>query len=534
MSEPHGRRRPLTTTTALVATGAVAAGLAGTLGLQAHARALPRASHGHHAPAPPQRPNILFITADDVAPSDLAFMPHVQRLLVHRGTTFTDAIAPTPICVPARASLLTGQYTHNHRAYTIDGEGGGFSSFDSRRTLPIWLQDAGYDTLFIGKYLNGYGDSGTDQAHIEPGWTQWRPTVGGSTYNFMHPILNINGTLHHYSEYNSTLFDQQTHELLVDPQRRLTPWFMWVNYVAPHNGGPAENDDPRFRFPDHPEAWLETTVPDPTDKGRFAGLLLPRTPNLFARGNGVRSAGDPLDPATRLALRVVYEQRIEALQSVDRAVADTIATLKATGQYRDTILMFSSDNGYLVGQHDRYGKLYQFDDSERIPFVMAGQGVPKNHRVATPVTNPDIATTIAALAHAHPTRAQDGVNVMPWITKPTADRIIPVEAYPVHGGTRPIYTGIREGQFTYVHWTLGHGWDELYDRSVDPWELVNLAHKTAYTAELAHFRYLDQKYRDCAGDSCPKEFLPRLAPSQIPAHLRQQIEAITARGLRRR
>ena len=116
------------------------------------------------------RPNVLLITADDAAPGDLKFMPHTRELIADRGVTFTNGVAPTPICVPARASLLTGQYTHNHKAYTIEGKGGGFKSFDSHNALPTWLQRAGYDTLFIGKYLNGYGDAGTGTArHIEPG-----------------------------------------------------------------------------------------------------------------------------------------------------------------------------------------------------------------------------------------------------------------------------------------------------------------------------------------------------------------------------
>ena len=103
---------------------------------------------------------MLLITADDAAPGDLKYMPHARDLIADRGVTFTNGVAPTPICVPARASLLTGQYTHNHKAYTIEGKGGGFKSFDSRNALPVWLKRAGYDTLFIGKYLNGYGDAG--------------------------------------------------------------------------------------------------------------------------------------------------------------------------------------------------------------------------------------------------------------------------------------------------------------------------------------------------------------------------------------
>ena len=239
-----------------------------------------RADHGGLT----RRPNVLMITADDAAPGDLKFMPHTRELIADRGVTFTNGVAPTPICVPARASLLTGQYTHNHKAYTIYGTGGGFDSFDSHNALPTWLHDAGYDTLFIGKYLNGYGDAGSGTArHIEPGWTQWRPTVGGSTYNFMHPTLNRNGRLVRYHQYNSNLFADQTVDLLENPRRKRTPWFMWVNYVAPHTGGPLDADDPRLRYPGNPRSWVKTTKPAPRTSTGSGTSDCPSTPTCSGR-----------------------------------------------------------------------------------------------------------------------------------------------------------------------------------------------------------------------------------------------------------
>ena len=229
---------------------------------------------------------MLLITADDAAPGDLKFMPHTRELIADRGVTFTNGVAPTPICVPARASLLTGQYTHNHKAYTIEGKGGGFKSFDSHNALPTWLQRAGYDTLFIGKYLNGYGDAGSGTArHIEPGWTQWRPTVGGSTYNFMHPTLNLNGRLVSYDQYNSNLFADQTVDLLEQPQpqaqrrgscgsttsRRTTadPWTPTTRSCA----------TPATR-----RSWVKTTKPAPRDVDRFRNLRLPQRPQPVPDG----------------------------------------------------------------------------------------------------------------------------------------------------------------------------------------------------------------------------------------------------------
>ncbi|WP_167880287.1 sulfatase family protein [Nocardioides guangzhouensis] len=463
-----------------------------------------------------RRPNVLLITADDAAPGDLRFMPHTRELIADRGVTFTNGVAPTPICVPARASLLTGQYTHNHKAYTIEGKGGGYTSFDSRNTLPTWLRRSGYDTLFIGKYLNGYGDAGTGTARkIEPGWTQWRPTVGGSTYNFMNPTLNINGRLVGYHQYNSNLFADQTVDLLGRSQRKRKPWFMWVNYVAPHHGGPLDADDPQLRYPRNPASWVKTTKPAPRDRNRFRDLRLPQDPNMFRRVRHGWDNGAPMSLLKRRNIREAYQQRIEALQSVDRGVARSVAALRRTGQLRNTVVMFTSDNGFLVGQHNRFGKLYSYNDSQRIPVVMSGPGVPRGKRVRTAVTNPDIAVTIAALARAKPGRRVDGIDFMPLLRMGYRGRVVPTEAYPVHGGTRPVYTGIREGTWTYTRLRRdGVRREELYNRATDPYELHNLAGNTRYAAELARFRALDRRYRDCAGATCPKAvYLPGDPPA---------------------
>jgi arylsulfatase A-like enzyme len=192
---------------------------------------------GHHG-----RPNILLITVDDASVSDLRHMPSTQRLVVDRGTDFEDALAPTPMCAPSRASLLTGQYAHNHGVLTVEGEAGGAQAFAHEdNTLPVWLHEAGYYTMFLGKYLNGYGDDGDPV--VEPGWDQWRPTMGQSTYEYLDPVLNINGHLSPRHQYVTDLISAQTRLLLARRQGKSRPWFMWVNYVAPHDGEPLEGGD---------------------------------------------------------------------------------------------------------------------------------------------------------------------------------------------------------------------------------------------------------------------------------------------------
>lgn len=452
------------------------------------------------------KPNILMITADDMAAGDLRYMPHVKKLLEQQGVTFSDAIAPTPICVPARASLLSGQYAHNDNDRTISGPHGGYTSFNERKTLPIALQRAGYDTLFTGKYINGYGLGGSRHT-VPPGWTDWRATVDPSTYNFMGPRVNHNGKLTKYHRYTTYVMSDQANQMLTKKRRQHHKWFMWINYVAPHFGGPTQKDDPARVFRGTSAAKIKTTVPAPQDRGKFKHLTLPNVPNMLKTPAHVpwdSPSRHHWNATERKALRIEYRQRIQALQGVDRAVARSIATLRKTHQLKKTIVIFASDNGYAVGNHNLGGKLWHYNEIERIPVLMRGPQIPRGRTVATTVTNPDLATTIMAAAGAKPLRPQDGVNILPWLTAPKQERVVPIEGWPVHNGTRRLYVGVRVGPWTYIRYTKGG--EELYDRATDPYEIDSLATTPKYHSQLVALRQLTARYADCKGSSCPKQF----------------------------
>ncbi|WP_157417762.1 sulfatase family protein [Nocardioides sp. Iso805N] len=455
-----------------------------------------------------QRPNVLMITADDLSELDLPYMPHVRRLIAEEGVTLSDAEAPTPICVPARASLLSGQYAHNDGARTISGPHGGYHSFDEHGTVATTLQAAGYDTLFAGKFLNGYGEHGT--AHqVPPGWSDWRATIDPTTYGFFHPTFNINGHLKRSHGYSTTVISEQANAMLRSPQRSTKPWFAWINYVAPHFGGPIEPGDPRRIFRGT-SAAIPTTVPAPRDRGRFAHVPLPNRPDVFEAKRYTRllpknsPARRKVTAKMRRALRIAYDQRLEAVQGVDRAVAAQLRVLRRRGQLDDTLIVFASDNGYATGEHNINGKLWHYDEIVRIPMLIRGPGVPHGTTVSTPVTNPDVTATIIAAAGARPQRALDGVDIRPWLSAPDQERVVPIEGWPVTNGNRRLYSGVRVGDYTYVR--LRHGHEELYDRSSDPYELRNLARSSAARTVLEQLRALDARYRDCRGSTCPKQF----------------------------
>jgi arylsulfatase A-like enzyme len=456
--------------------------------------------------SPVDQPNLLMITADDASIEDLEHMPHVQELMADQGVRIENGIAPTPICVPARVSLLTGQYSHNHGALTIEGDGGGFASFEDDGTLPVWLQDAGYDTLFVGKYLNGYGMD-DDGAYVPPGWSSWRATVDPTTYNFLRSKVSRDGVAEVKDQYSSDRLTDLSVELLEDPDRDQKPWYLWLNYVAPHVGGPNEPDDPHVVYPDDPESVGTPRVAD-RHRDSFSDLELPDKPSIFEKDisdkGHVRGVRVKWQADGKAQMREAHQQRVESLQAVDEGVARIVETLRANGQLDDTYIVFESDNGYFVGEHNLGGKLWHYAESIGVPMLVRGPGLPQGETVQTPVTQVDWAPTFAALAGAEPTRPLDGVNVIPWLTSQASSRVVPIEAYPVMGGREPIYNGIWAGEWTYVQ--LRGGVEELYYRGVDPYELSNLAGDRRFRTQLKELRALNEEFSDCSGSGCPVEF----------------------------
>jgi arylsulfatase A-like enzyme len=449
----------------------------------------------------------VLITVDEMMAPDLAFMPRTRRLLVRRGTTFTQGLASTSICVPARASQLTGQYPHNHGAVTLEGAGGGFKAFRDGNTLPVWLRRRGYDTLYLGKYLNGYGDTRRTARYVPPGWSGWRATLGPSTHWFTRTRFNLHGRVTTVDGYSTDVLARFTTEML-DHQHDVAPrkpFFLSANYPAPHHGGPRESDDPRVNW-GPVQVW--TTMPAPRHRNRFRGVDVPRVPEMWKRSRSVFS-GPRLPRGFRAAVREMYQQRLESLLAVDQAVQRTVATLRRNGDLARTLIVFTSDNGLVAGHHNRVGKLVPWDSSLRIPMVVRGPGVPRAERASIPLTQADLAVSIAAAAHARLGRKVDGLDVVGRVrSDPDARRIIPISGYPVLGGRRPFFTGIRFGAWTYSRLRNGH--EELYHRRTDPGELRNLAGRDRYQDELATFREWNRRYRRCAGDECPMELDPSL------------------------
>ncbi len=145
------------------------------------------------------RPNILVVMTDDMATTDVKFMPNVRKLLAKQGTTFTDAVDSFPLCCPARATFITGQYAHNHGVKGNFNPYGWYGMKDRGNILPRWLQKSGYRTAAIGKWLNGYGAL-DGRGEIPKGFDTWRGLLDVSAYDYYNFVMNRDGKLKYWGD----------------------------------------------------------------------------------------------------------------------------------------------------------------------------------------------------------------------------------------------------------------------------------------------------------------------------------------------
>jgi N-acetylglucosamine-6-sulfatase len=491
------------------------------------------------APAPPQsdRPNIITILADDMRTDDLRWMPSVRRLMAGRGLTFRNSFSPYPLCCPARASLLTGQYAHNHHVLSHTPPYG-FGAFDDSTTLATSLNDSGYNTVFLGKYLNGYGVQRSRVTgkpsfrYVPPGWTDWFGAVSrpprsgyrsGGTYNYFHTLFNVNGRIDdgYRGQYQTTVLGRMARAMVRKYHRSAKPFFVYLAPVAPHFGTPREKDDPRLVAAPGAPRRIKTPARPRWVRGHF-DQQIPRASGLPVDGGpseaDVRDKPRPmrdlpeLDAQERIAVRTLTQQRAEALLVLDQEVRRLVATLRATGEYRNTVLMFTSDNGYFLGEHRmRQGKIKPHEPSLRVPFLMSGPGIPHGARF-DPVSTPAVTATVLDLAGARPPRDPDAGSLLPsvrrdrgWTVPVVTEGLEQSRVFrgpPRTAGFDDARTtiGVRTARWKYVRYRDGDG--ELYDLDRDPNELQSRFGDPRYASVQARLDRLWVTYADCAGSSC--------------------------------
>ena len=454
-----------------------------------------------------QPPNIILITTDDQRLSDLSVMPQTRRLLGQAGIRFTSGLSPHPVCCPARAEILTGQYAQNNGVRSTGGINGGFPALRSpHNTIGPWLQDAGYRTGLVGKFLLKYS-WGRDGA--QPGWDWWDPTIVGvhaytsfTQANNGEPVAVTDG-------YITDYVDGRVRDLVDAWAPGDRPFFIWESFVAPHEA--ILPGDSRLSRP---------PIPAPEYAGTRAGI-----PNIALSAPSFNEA-DVSDKPGRIQrrplygqagidrLQAVFEGRQEALQSVDDAVAGLVQHLDDLGELDNTLIIFTSDNGFLLGEHRYLGKLFGYEEALRVPLLMRGPGIAPRQVSDRVVTTTDIAPTILEAAGATPGRRVAGRSVLDAGSADTyaADQAVLIQAGNKNrarvGQPGWWFRGVRIGRYTYTRWY--DGFEELYDRKRDPSQLTNIADEPAFLPVLLTLRQTTSTLQWCRGPrACnPRVILP--------------------------
>ncbi|HEU5433728.1 MAG TPA: sulfatase [Thermomicrobiales bacterium] len=438
-------------------------------------------------------PNIVLINLDDLDSRSTAFMPNVRTLLVEEGTSFDAFIVPQPGCSPSRASLLRGQYIHNHGVLRSSGDFGGFQRFHDlgceESTVATWLQTAGYRTALVGKYFNHYpGDQ--EPTYIPPGWDEWRsPTDGLADANsrgYRNYTLNENGRLVAYGkkprDYATDVDALQAEAFIARSAAAATPFFLYVAPRAPHKPAQAAKR--------HKGSFADAELPSPpafneadmSDKPAWARAMPPLSAEQVAETDELR------------------RKRIESLLAVDDLVARLIGRLEQAGELARTFLFFTSDNGFQLGEHRlTSGKGAPYEESIRVPLVVRGPGVRRGATESRLVGMADLAPTFADLAGIAPPGFVDGRSIVPllgegsgpeaWRTALVSENFRNSDVRRSGDGrpqraaseedddsaTMPSWKALRRARDVYVEYETGER--EFYDLAEDPDQLDNAAGK---------------------------------------------------------
>ncbi len=512
------------------------------------------------AAASSQKPNIIVIETDDQIVSDLQYMPTVKRQIIDRGTSFENFFNSYPLCCPSRTAFLTGQFAHNHHVESnFESNDGGHYQFSSlpgklnqSNSLGPWLQDAGYRTGLVGKYLNEYGAK--DRTEIPPGWDYWATLLDNSTYDYFNYAMNVNGKVKYWgdrsyaeaqldlasvanasppesfpelldifhqvfvpydyfgtakpSDYSMDTNGRYAADFVADSAPGRKPFFLWYTPPAPHA---EDTNHAQGLRPGAPE-------PDPRPPYRyrdtFDDVEVPMTPafneaDVSDKAANVRNLPKLTDAQVE-EIGDNYRGRLGAVLSVDDQVKLIIKQLRRAGEMRNTYIVYTSDNGYMQGDHRlRSSKFLPFEPGIRLPAVVRGPGIKEGAKVTGNAIDVDWTPTILKMAGAKPGRTMDGLSLLPAAKgrNDLPDRDVPLEALkPLFKFYTPItafdlpYYGVRTDRYKFIQWSFDER--ELYDLKKDPFELENLAGKPQYADLEARLAARAAELSDCVGADC--------------------------------
>jgi N-acetylglucosamine-6-sulfatase len=426
----------------------------------------------------PKRPNIIFILIDDLRWDGLsatghpyAKTPNIDRI-AHEGAVFRNAFVTTPLCSPSRATFLTGQYVHKHQIVGNEKPQVFNPLSHQLKTWPQQLQKVGYETAYIGKLHMGNDD--TPRA----GYDHWVSFKGQGRYD--NPQFNVNGERIDRQGYMTDLLNEYALEYL--KKKHDKPFALIFAHKAVH--GPFVSAER------HTDLYKDAALPDvPNKQDDHSGkpmLKLPEPPRPNANQNANRSA------TNNTPARPTHLAQMQQLAAVDEGIGQLLKALADSKQLDNTLIIFTSDNGYFWGEHRLGDKRAAYEESIRIPFLVR---YPKLIKAGTKfeqtILNADLAPTLIELANAPKLETMHGQSFLPLLKGKAKDWRETVLLEYFHETNFPRIRGwqaVRTPRWKFIHYTELEGMDELYDLQADRYEMKNLIGETRHAAKLQELK----------------------------------------------
>ncbi|PVH95205.1 Arylsulphatase [Periconia macrospinosa] len=449
----------------------------------------------------PSKPNFVFIITDDqdLHLASLDYMPLVQKHLGDQGTFYRRHYCTIAICCPSRVSLLTGKAAHNTNVTDVSPPYGGYPKFISQglndKYLPVWLQEAGYNTYYTGKLMNGHSTT-TYNNPFPAGWNGTDFLIDPGTYLYWNATFqrNTSPPSSFPDDYSTDLVNDKALAFLDDAVKSSDskPFFVGIAPIAPH----AVTKSSVFTPPD----------PAPRHQDLFPDLKAPKTINFNPEEP---SGASWIFNLERLNDTVIeyhdhwYRTRIQSLQAVDELVDNVVNYLSEKDLLDNTYIIYTSDNGFHIGQHRlQPGKTCAFEEDINVPFYIRGPGIKAGRVVDLVTTHTDIVPTLFDLAGIELRDDFDGKPI-PVSGSKISEAEKKNGSWSEHVNVEFWGVGIEEGKFgvrgqnntykalrisgdqyniMYSVWCTNE--HELYDMTTDPGQLNNLARPSSNQTQL--------------------------------------------------
>lgn len=414
-----------------------------------------------------QPKNVIFVLVDDLRHDVFGFTNHPWietpnlDALARGGVRMRNAFVTTALCSPSRASILTGSYAHRHRVVDNQNPVPPGTIF-----FPQYLQQAGYDTAFIGKWHMG---GASDEP--KPGFDRWVSFRGQGTYLPSKNGLNVDGKRVPQRGY---ITDELTDYALdwLKQRRADKPFFLYLSHKAVHSEFiPADRH--KGRYLDKPFIAPKTMADTPEN---YAGKP------MWVRNQRNSWHGVDFAYHSNLDIAQYYRQYAETLLAVDESMGRVVALLRDRGLLDSTIVMFMGDNGFAFGEHGLIDKRTAYESSMRVPLLMSGGGLPRGAAVDDVVANIDIAPTILEAAGLRPP-SMDGRSALPLARGekiPWRDTLLYEYYWERAFPHTPALHALRGSRYKYIRYYGLWDTDELYDLQSDPHETRNLIRDRAH------------------------------------------------------